>query len=84
MCTAGGADAAADGTLDGGPSSEPEPPPIGTGPNGARVVLYGGRNNQNFLLADTWQWDGLTWSEMTLAPSGPAYRTELAMATLNG
>jgi cysteine-rich repeat protein len=33
-----------------------------------RIVVYGGRGEQGVVLADTWEWDGLHWSELATTP----------------
>lgn len=42
-----------------------------------RTILFGG-NTGNALLADTWEWDGTTWTQV--ASSGPAPRFGHGMA----
>jgi hypothetical protein len=51
---------------------------------GNTIVLFGGANDSNGTtspLADTWIWNGTTWSKPTLTVSPPA-RYEHSMATL--
>ena len=36
------------------------------------IVLFGGINNGNFFLGDTWSWNGSTWSQLSPATSPPA------------
>jgi hypothetical protein len=46
-----------------------------------RVVLFGGMNDVGgyHYLADTWEWDGSTWTEVTPATSPPAvFRSAMA------
>jgi hypothetical protein len=45
-----------------------------------RVVLFGGRTSgsNSSVLGDTWEWDGVSWTQV--ATSGPAARSEHAMA----
>jgi hypothetical protein len=45
-----------------------------------RVVLFGGTTYENEQLADTWEWDGARWQELTPAAEGPAPRFWHAMA----
>jgi hypothetical protein len=45
----------------------------------AKVVLFGGSDLLNGSLADTWTWDGTTWTQTT-APTAPASRFSHAMA----
>jgi N-acetylneuraminic acid mutarotase len=56
---------------------------MATGLNG-RVVLFGGAANDSSgnlaFLADTWEWDGTSWTKKTPATSPPA-RSSHAMAT---
>jgi hypothetical protein len=41
-----------------------------------RVVLFGGQANEDFN--DTWEWDGVTWTQV--ADTGPKPRVQPAMA----
>jgi hypothetical protein len=46
------------------------------------VILYGGENADSGFLADTWQWDGTVWTELTIAGPTPGGRYGHSMATL--
>jgi uncharacterized protein (TIGR03437 family) len=37
-----------------------------------QVVLFGGENSANFLLSDTWVWDGANWTQKFPQTSPPA------------
>jgi hypothetical protein len=55
------------------------PPPLGESamaydPVREEVVLFGGWNRDNGVLAETWVWDGATWEERHPAKSPPARR----------
>ena len=52
---------------------------MGGGPKDLRelVVLFGGETSSE-TFADTWEWDGTTWTQR--ASSGPSARTNHAMA----
>ena len=43
-----------------------------------RTVLFGGETTAGVALADTWEWDGDTWTQV--ADTGPAARYSSAMA----
>jgi len=43
-----------------------------------RVVLFGGANVAGQDLGDTWEWDGVEWTQV--ATTGPASRDATAMA----
>jgi hypothetical protein len=43
-----------------------------------RIVVFGGATAAGVLLGDTWEWDGLTWTEV--ATDGPAPRWFTRMA----
>jgi hypothetical protein len=43
------------------------------------VVLFGGQNNSQMELDDTWVWDGSTWTEQAL-PAQPPAQSAAAMA----
>jgi hypothetical protein len=47
-----------------------------------RVVMFGGRDSSGNMTADTWEWDGTTWTNVTPASGSPpaGYRGEDAMA----
>jgi hypothetical protein len=45
-----------------------------------RVVLFGGRPASGLALNDTWEWDGVTWSQRTPIGPVPAPRSRHAMA----
>jgi hypothetical protein len=45
----------------------------------ARVILFGGFDNDGFTRNDTWSWNGDEWARLISATSPPA-RTDLAMA----
>lgn len=44
----------------------------------ARSILFGGNTGQN--VAETWQWDGTNWTQITPLIGQPAPRTETALA----
>ena len=44
-----------------------------------RVVLFGGRDRQNYILWDTWEWDGNDWI-LRYPSRRPPARSEHAMA----
>jgi hypothetical protein len=46
-----------------------------------RILLFGGQRRDGYgsVLADTWEWDGVTWTELSPAVSPPA-RVHHAMA----
>jgi hypothetical protein len=48
---------------------------------GSKIVLYGGQGADG-LLADTWEWDGATWTQLAPSSSPPARRGH-ALATIN-
>jgi N-acetylneuraminic acid mutarotase len=39
---------------------------------GGKVVLFGGEQDANDILDDTWTWDGAAWTEATVANPPPA------------
>jgi hypothetical protein len=47
---------------------------------GGKVILFGGEQDANHILDDTWAWDGTAWTELTVANPPPA-RFHAAMAT---
>lgn len=47
--------------------------------NGGRIVLFGGQDNSNQNLNDTWMWDGTTWTQVNTA-SSPGARFSAASA----
>ena len=49
-------------------------------PARGKVVLFGGSDSSNHALADTWAWDGSTWTNMTPAAGSPAARADHALA----
>lgn len=44
-----------------------------------RVVLYGGRRTTGFYLDDTWEWDGVAWTQVVTG-AGPGRRASLQLA----
>jgi hypothetical protein len=48
---------------------------------GDRVILFGGEQDANHFLNDTWAWDGTSWTELSPLHQPPA-RFHPAMATL--
>ncbi|ODU24439.1 MAG: hypothetical protein ABS95_01875 [Verrucomicrobia bacterium SCN 57-15] len=46
--------------------------------NGGRVILFGGQDANNVKLADTWSWDGVTWTQLQ-PPSSPVPRAYFPM-----
>lgn len=52
-------------------------------PSRGRVVLFGGRA-EGQDLADTWEWDGSTWHEVTPVGPSPSARAEHAMVFHEG
>jgi hypothetical protein len=45
----------------------------------SRVVLFGGASTQEgHSLGDTWEWDGVAWSEARVSPAPPARRGHAA------
>lgn len=48
---------------------------------GNRVILFGGEQDANHFLNDTWAWDGKSWTQLQPAHQPPA-RFHPAMATL--
>lgn len=44
------------------------------------VLLFGGLNNVSNMLADTWEWDGTAWTELTVTTPPPA-RASAGIAT---
>ena len=44
------------------------------------ILMFGGSPNNNSTLADTWAWDGSTWTNVTPSGSNPGARQEHAMA----
>jgi len=51
-------------------------------PRRARVVLFGGQVSQAVWLADTWEWDGASWTQIVTPPGAtlPPHRYAHAMA----
>jgi hypothetical protein len=50
---------------------------------GDRVILFGGEQDANHILADTWSFDGTTWTQLTTAHA-PAARFHAGMTTYGG
>jgi N-acetylneuraminic acid mutarotase len=48
---------------------------------GNRVILFGGEQDANNILDDTWAWDGKTWTQLSV-PNPPAARFHAGMTTL--
>jgi hypothetical protein len=46
--------------------------------NGGRVILFGGQDQNNAKLNDTWSWDGVTWTQI-VTPSSPPARYNFPM-----
>ena len=46
----------------------------------ARVVVFGGYNASNGLLADTWEWNGVAWTNATPSSASPPARWLHALA----
>src|SRR5262245_2596625 len=44
-----------------------------------RLVIYGGRNASITILADTWEYDGTTWQQVS-SPTSPGPRWAASMA----
>ena len=55
---------------------------ISEGPSNDKVVLFGGEIDANHFLADTWVFDGTSWTQLNI--TGPSARFHPAMATLPG
>jgi hypothetical protein len=55
----------------------------GGDPGQDRIVLFGGEADANHILADTWTWDGKTWTQATPATSPPP-RWHAGMASYGG
>ncbi len=47
--------------------------------NGGELVLFGGQDQNNTRLNDTWVWNGVTWAQLS-PPSSPSARYSPAMA----
>jgi len=47
---------------------------------GDKVILFGGEQDANDILNDTWAWDGTSWTELTVA-NPPAARFHAGMTT---
>jgi hypothetical protein len=45
-----------------------------------RVILYGGRDAAGTALADTWLWNGSSWTDVTATANGPSARFGAVMA----
>jgi N-acetylneuraminic acid mutarotase len=50
---------------------------------GNRVILFGGEQDANHILADTWAFDGMSWTQLTPAHA-PAARFHAAATTYGG
>lgn len=44
-----------------------------------RVVMFGGRDQAEQVLGDTWEFDGEQWMQMTLPPGTPSPRAQVMM-----
>ncbi|MDB4996083.1 MAG: hypothetical protein JWM74_3515, partial [Myxococcaceae bacterium] len=47
---------------------------------GDKIVLFGGEQDANHILADTWEYDGASWTQKTVP--GPGKRYHHGMTTL--
>jgi hypothetical protein len=47
---------------------------------GDKVILFGGEQDANDILNDTWSWDGTSWTELSIA-NAPAARFHPGMTT---
>jgi hypothetical protein len=50
---------------------------------GDKVILFGGEQDANHILNDTWSWDGSAWASIPVANPPPA-RFHAGMATFQG
>jgi hypothetical protein len=50
---------------------------------GGKVYLFGGEQDANHILNDTWAWDGTAWTQVTVASPPPA-RFHAGMTTFQG
>jgi hypothetical protein len=46
----------------------------------SRLVVFGGSNSIGARLGDTWEWDGIAWSNVTPVSGSPAPRSFCALA----
>jgi hypothetical protein len=49
---------------------------------GGKAVMFGGEQDANTFLDDTWTFDGTSWTQLMI--QGPAQRFHHGMATLGG
>ena len=50
---------------------------------GDKVILFGGEQDANHILNDTWAWDGAKWTEVQVASPPPA-RFHAGMTAFDG
>jgi hypothetical protein len=43
------------------------------------IILFGGIGTNPYYLSDTWQWDGMTWTPLTV--DGPPARYDHTMVS---